>query len=150
MQNKINSMHVAHLGKICFNFSILGLVLTFIYLLLPFAILFALVIMAAVIILLPFIWLFSGGATDCEGVFGGLNDSSELILRFQELVNAYLPYSAGITIALSVLSIVFLLMDKTEKHTARIIISIVFAVLSVIAIIIFIAVPGGLITQGAV
>ena len=142
-------MHLAHLGKIFFNFSILGIVLVLFYLLMPIASLFALLMMAVVIILLPFIWLFSGGAVNCNQVMDGINGSSEMMLKIQDVVHAYLPYAAGITVALAGLSILFLVLDKTEKHTARIVISIVFAVISVIALILFIAVPGGLYNGGA-
>ena len=123
-------MQVARLGKIAFNLQFLAVavmaasVLSFLamavfYLLLLLITLLTLGLIYAAIPSLKDMW--AGGAV-LEGIFNTLAASW--------------PYAIPAALALSVASIICLCFDYREKHVARITVSAVIAVLSLIVLII--------------
>ncbi len=129
-KNILARMQVAHLGKITFNLQFLAVavmaasVLSF----LAMAV-FYLLLLAVTLVTLGLIYaaypslkdLWSGGAV-LESIFNTLAASW--------------PYAVPAALALSVASIIFLCFDYRQKHVARITISAVIAVISVIVLVI--------------
>lgn len=130
-------MHLTRLGKILFNFSILGVVLCIFYVIIPMFNLVSVTAFAVAIILLPFVWLLSGGHIGSyPSLFDFFESFSAVVADVEERYIIGVPFFSAITVALSVAALVLFATDKREKHVARIIISAVFLGLALITFIV--------------
>lgn len=136
MKKKYNSLYQLHFGKIMFNYSVVGLVLmTLIWL--------GSMLSALYFVLAVFIAFFSIICT-CGLVFltspgfisGLFNNGEKLITVITKMYIAF-PYIFGITIGASVLSIIFLSIQKEKRSVVKIVVSSIILGLSLIVGLVF-------------
>ena len=148
----IQSLHFGHLGKIAFNLSIVSLaislatILTFLLTAL-IAMVGVLVVLFAVIIIIFTLGLILTVPNYWDGAMSILNftsSSAEKIALFGEKLASTWPIIVPLGILMSILSIVFLSLDKTRKHKARIIFSSIILAITVIVLILLIIGIGGM------
>ena len=130
-------MHFSHLGKVLSNLSIFFVVISFSSLLtfIIYPVFFMLWLFIAIVTLgMVFIINPEYGAIFTKG--------TEIFSDIINFLGPILPYSFGLAFVSSVLSIIFLSLDKNEKHWGRIVTSAIFLGITVIGFIVLIA--GGL------
>lgn len=122
-------MQVVHLGKILFNLQFLALavmtasVLSF---LLP-------AIYYLILIAISLLTVFTIYVTNPN--FASYWSGGEKLTRLAEIMAQSWKYTVPIVLVLAALSITCLIFDKSQKHTAKIIVSVVIAVLAAIVLI---------------
>lgn len=145
--NKVaNQMHLGHLGKIFSNLSIVCLlislagVLSFVlYAIIEVLGVFAVILMFLIIILtlgailaiIPGYW---GTMKTLISWFGSLGTIME---KVGAIITKIWPIVIPLAIAFAVTSLICLIFDKTQKHTARIVFSSIVIVIAIIVLIVF-------------
>ncbi len=123
---------VVRLGNIFFGISLVCTILTLFTAFTPF--LFALYLLVLIFIVLITIGTIFVMVDDFGGFF---TNSTEFMGSFTETALVAMPYFAGIGVAAAVLAVLLLSLEvRPKKHVAKIVLSVVFAVLTV-AIVIF-------------
>lgn len=126
----ILKLNLERLGKILFNYSIIGLILSFS----PFMSLTILILIWLVAIILMFLTLFI--ILISEDFRRGLEDISNTVTDISANLLNYLPLITSVTIALSISSIIFLSLNKSKPHRPRKIFSIIIIIIEAILLII--------------
>ncbi len=125
-------MRLVHLGKIISNLAIAGLTFCivnaasqlFIAYFVVLGVMFMIATLGLVFAFVPNYWQI-------------ITSPLSLYENFFSKIVPYVPYVLGISIALSVVSIVLLSFDKYQKHTARIVFSAIVVLLSILVVTIF-------------
>lgn len=125
-------MRLIHLAKIISNLAIAGLTFCivnaasqlFIAYFVVLGVMFMIVTLGFVFAFVPNYWQI-------------ITSPLSLYESFFSKIIPYIPYVLGISIALSVVSIVLLSFDKYQKHTARIVFSAIVVLLSILVVSIF-------------
>lgn len=126
----ILKLNLERLGKILFNYSIIGLILSFS----PFMSLAVLILIWLVAIILMFLTLFI--ILISEDFRRGLEDISNTVTDISVNLLNYLPLITSVTIFLSISSIILLSLNKNNPHRPRKIFSIIIIIIEAILLII--------------
>lgn len=126
----ILKLNLERLGKILFNYSIIGLILSFS----PFMSLAVLILIWLVAIILMFLTLFI--ILISEDFRRGLEDINNIVIDISTNLLNYLPLITSVTIALSISSIILLSLNKSNPHRPRKIFSIIIIIIEAILLII--------------
>lgn len=133
-QKRIANMQLNHLGVILSNLSLFGLVLML--LVVSAVLIYGFLVLLAII---PVLFTFGLIVIGRPNYFDWLSDTS-FLHRFIETAFSYLPLLAGVTLGLSVASVVCLSFYKGQKSWWRIVLS---GILVVVALLIVTGVIGG-------
>jgi len=124
------SMHLTHLGKIFSNLSLFFVIVSASSLItfLIYPLLAVLWIFVAIVSLGMVFVIFPG--------FGNfLKNSSEIFGSIYSFLGNFLPFFLGFALITSILSIIFLSLDRHEKHWGRIIFSAILILITLIGFI---------------
>ena len=127
--NLILKLHFERLGKIFFNYSIVGLILSFLPFISLVTLIFIWIFVIIFVVLTLFIVLLS---EDFRRTVGTINNSiSDISYSLLEA----LPVITSVTIALSISSIILLSLNRNNPHRPRKIISIIVIIIEAILLI---------------
>ena len=126
----ILKLNLERLGKILFNYSIIGLILSFS----PFMSLAVLILIWLVAIILMFLTLFI--ILISKDFRRGLGAISNTVTDISANLLNYLPLITSVTIFLSISSIILLSLNKSKPHRPRKIFSIIIIIIEAILLII--------------
>ena len=139
MKIKYNNIYVSHLGNICSNYSILGVVLM------------GLVLLSSVLSFMFYFFTFALGvllvvftvgiifAIDKDLVHWLFVDSVSVMTKVVSICYKLFPYVLAVTLVMSVASLIILCCQKHTKSTTRKVVAIVGIVLSVVFGIIYLS-----------
>lgn len=136
MNKKYSNIYAAHFSKILFNYSILGIVLLFLIVLSPFAVVFYYAIAfvtAFTIIVVTFGTIFINRADLITSLISG----GENIEKVLAVCRDAFPYLLGITICFSLFSLIYWSIQKEKKAVGRIVGSSIILALCVAAALVF-------------
>lgn len=136
-KNQSARIQLAHFGKILFGLQFIPLAIILAGLLSAVVMVFLYLIV--LLVLLATLFLILIAAPD----FISSLQSGEVIGEITQGIMSITPYTASITLTLSVLSIVFLCCDFRKKDIPRIVVSSVVSVLAIVALAIFYFTTGG-------
>lgn len=139
MKTRYNNIYISHLGNICSNYSILGLVLMGLVLLgsaLSFMFYFITFALGVMLVVFTVGLIF---AINKDLVHWLFIDSSSIMTKVIIICHKAFPYVLAVTLAMSVASLIILCCQKHTKSTARKVVAIVGIVLSVVFGIIYLS-----------
>lgn len=130
-------MQVVHFGKIMFN-------LQFLVLAVMIASVLSFIMPAIYYLLLVCAAFFSFFSLFANQTFRSMWSGGEYLTKVAETLTYSWKFTVPIVLALAIGSIICLCFDKKEKHIARIVVSVAFAVLALIVLALKIINGGGI------
>lgn len=132
-QKEINKMHLVRLGVVLNNLAILGFAYMLLNALMPIFSFLYFVAVGIVLILAIFPWIFSGFQLDLGKIAEWFKP--EFTTQVLQYLYTGLPYVFGVSAVCAVASAVIMLLDKSQKHTGRIVIAALTVVIGIAALI---------------